>query len=136
MLEQTENLPILSFSLAPVCKHIRRYFGDDLHDGDVISLGGFQLRFDAEGAIPAGGYAQSTEATEEVIVTAEYRPVSVQQLPASVTVLDQQFIERRGAEHLEQLLNLAPNVNLSTGASRGRFVLIRGIGERQQHQLG
>jgi N-methylhydantoinase B len=36
MLEQTENLPILSFSLAPVCKHIRAYFGDDLHEGDVI----------------------------------------------------------------------------------------------------
>jgi N-methylhydantoinase B len=36
MLEQTENLPILSFSLAPVCKYIRRYFGDDLHEGDVI----------------------------------------------------------------------------------------------------
>jgi N-methylhydantoinase B len=36
MLEQTENLPILAFSLAPVCKHIRRYFGDDLHEGDVI----------------------------------------------------------------------------------------------------
>ncbi|HCX33920.1 MAG TPA: hydantoin utilization protein B [Rhodocyclaceae bacterium] len=36
MLEQTENLPILAFSLAPVCKYIRRYFGDDLHPGDVI----------------------------------------------------------------------------------------------------
>ncbi len=36
MLEQTENLPILSFSLAPVCKHIRSYFGDDIHEGDVI----------------------------------------------------------------------------------------------------
>jgi N-methylhydantoinase B len=36
MLEQTENLPILSFSLAPVCKHIRKYFDGDLHDGDVI----------------------------------------------------------------------------------------------------
>lgn len=36
MLEQTENLPILAFSLAPVCKYIRSYFGDDLHPGDVI----------------------------------------------------------------------------------------------------
>jgi N-methylhydantoinase B len=36
MLEQTENLPILAFSLAPVCKHIRAYFGDDIHPGDVI----------------------------------------------------------------------------------------------------
>ena len=29
MLEQTENLPILAFSLAPVCKYIKQYFGDD-----------------------------------------------------------------------------------------------------------
>jgi N-methylhydantoinase B len=36
MLEQTENLPILSFSLGPVCKHILAYYGDDLHPGDVI----------------------------------------------------------------------------------------------------
>ena len=36
MLEQTENLPILAFSLAPVCKHLRAAFGDDLHPGDVI----------------------------------------------------------------------------------------------------
>jgi N-methylhydantoinase B len=36
MLEQTENLPILSFSLGPVCKYIIEYFGDDIHPGDVI----------------------------------------------------------------------------------------------------
>ncbi len=36
MLEQTENLPILSFSLGPVCKYIVDYFGDDIHPGDII----------------------------------------------------------------------------------------------------
>lgn len=36
MLEQKENLPILAFSLQPVCKYIIDYFGDDIHDGDVI----------------------------------------------------------------------------------------------------
>ena len=36
MLEQTENLPILAFSLAPVCKHIRQTFDGDIHDGDVF----------------------------------------------------------------------------------------------------
>jgi N-methylhydantoinase B len=36
MLEQTENLPILSFSLAPVCKYIRKFFGDEIYPGDVI----------------------------------------------------------------------------------------------------
>ena len=36
MLEQCENLPILAFSLGPVCEYILKYFGDDIHEGDVI----------------------------------------------------------------------------------------------------
>jgi N-methylhydantoinase B len=36
MLEQTENLPILSFSLGPVCEYIVNYFGDEIFPGDVI----------------------------------------------------------------------------------------------------
>jgi N-methylhydantoinase B len=36
MLEQTENLPILSFSLGPVCEHIVNYFGEEIYAGDVI----------------------------------------------------------------------------------------------------
>ncbi|MBI2967646.1 MAG: hydantoinase B/oxoprolinase family protein [Bacteroidetes bacterium] len=36
MLEQTENLPILSFSLGPVCKEIIKTFGSEIYPGDVI----------------------------------------------------------------------------------------------------
>ena len=36
MLEQTENLPILSFSLGPVCEHIAETFRGDVHPGDVF----------------------------------------------------------------------------------------------------
>jgi len=36
MLEQTENLPILSFSLGPVCEYIVKYYGDEIYPGDVI----------------------------------------------------------------------------------------------------
>lgn len=36
MLEQTEYIPILAFAIQPVCKHIIDYFGDDIHQGDVI----------------------------------------------------------------------------------------------------
>ncbi len=36
MLEQCENLPILAFSLGPVCEYIIDYYGDDIHEGDVI----------------------------------------------------------------------------------------------------
>ena len=36
MLEQTENLPILSFSLGPVCKVIIEQYGKNIFPGDVI----------------------------------------------------------------------------------------------------
>lgn len=36
MLEQCENLPILAFSLGPVCEYLLEYYGDELYDGDVI----------------------------------------------------------------------------------------------------
>ena len=45
MLEQTENLPILSFSLGPVCEHIAKKYqgnvfpGDVFFHNDVFSLG-------------------------------------------------------------------------------------------------
>lgn len=36
MLEQTENLPILAFSLGPVCQYIIEYFGEEIYPGDII----------------------------------------------------------------------------------------------------
>ena len=36
MLEQTENLPILSFSLGPVCEHIAETFRGKVYPGDVF----------------------------------------------------------------------------------------------------
>ncbi|MDX2463299.1 MAG: TonB-dependent receptor [Porticoccus sp.] len=69
---------------------------------------------------------------EEVIVTAEFRDVSVLDTGNSISVISSDTIDRREARHLEQVLNLVPNVNYSSGASRGRFIQIRGIGERSQ----
>ncbi len=36
MLEQTEYIPVLAFALQPACEHVIRFFGDDIHPGDVI----------------------------------------------------------------------------------------------------
>ncbi|HEY3076127.1 MAG TPA: hydantoinase B/oxoprolinase family protein, partial [Burkholderiales bacterium] len=36
MLEQTEYIPVLAFALQPACENVLRFFGDDLHPGDVI----------------------------------------------------------------------------------------------------
>ncbi|AOS96238.1 Pesticin receptor precursor [Microbulbifer aggregans] len=84
-------------------------------------------------AVHASAETESTEnGLEEVIVTGQLRDTRQLDLPTSVSVVDGATIAARGATNLEQLLNLAPNVNFSAGASRGRFVQIRGIGERSQ----
>ena len=68
----------------------------------------------------------------EVVVQSDLRRASLFETAASLSILDQQIIELREAKHLERLINLIPNVNFSSGASRGRFFQIRGIGERSQ----
>ena len=76
----------------------------------------------------------AAEPLTEIVVTAELLEDNALQLPNSVTVIDNQAITQRSAQHLEDLLNLAPNVNFASGASRGRFIQIRGIGERSEFQ--
>jgi outer membrane receptor protein involved in Fe transport len=69
---------------------------------------------------------------ERITVSSDFRNQDIQNLAASVSVIGEQLIEDRQAQHLEELLNLAANVNFASGASRGRFIQIRGIGERSQ----
>lgn len=72
------------------------------------------------------------ESLPTLLVNADFRPAEAQDIPVSLTTIDDEIIESRGAQHLENVLNLAPNVNLSSGASRGQFFQIRGIGERSE----
>ncbi len=75
--------------------------------------------------------AAQTELSTQT-VKADFRHTQVQQLPEATTVVGAEQIDARSAEHLEQILSFAPNVNFSSGSSRGRYYLIRGIGERSQ----
>ncbi|MFW6339868.1 MAG: TonB-dependent receptor [Wenzhouxiangella sp.] len=87
-------------------------------------------------ATPAQGQndndSETEELTDRIVVTADFRPVNLFDLSGSATVIDAQTARQRNAAHLEDVLNLAPNVNFSSGASRGRFFQIRGIGARSQ----
>ncbi|MBV1904769.1 MAG: TonB-dependent receptor [Pseudomonadales bacterium] len=69
---------------------------------------------------------------EEILVTAEFRERSLLKTANSTSILSADTIARTRASHLSQLLNQAPNVNYASGASRGRFIQIRGVGERSQ----
>ncbi len=76
--------------------------------------------------------AATADRIDEVVVTARLLPKPQDAMAASVSVLSHALIRERQARHFEELLNATPNVNYSAGASRGRFVQIRGIGERSQ----
>ncbi len=71
---------------------------------------------------------------EEILVTAEFRTTPLLEQASSTSVIGALAIEQRTALHLQDILNLAPNVNYASGASRARFFQIRGIGERSQFQ--
>ncbi len=80
----------------------------------------------------ANAQEDSSIVLEEIIVNADYRQSSLNDISSSVTVLDANLIQQKNAQHLEDILFNAPNVNFSSGASRARFYQIRGIGERGQ----
>lgn len=67
-----------------------------------------------------------------LVVSADFRPNNAHDTPVSLTTIDKETMASRGAQHIEDILNLAPNVNVSSGASRGQYFQIRGIGERSQ----
>jgi iron complex outermembrane receptor protein len=81
----------------------------------------------------APALAQPAAAIEEIVVTADFRRSGIDDIAASISVLDDQLIKDKNARHLEDILNNAPNVNFASGASRARFIQIRGIGERAQY---
>ncbi|MEE4639850.1 MAG: TonB-dependent receptor [Wenzhouxiangella sp.] len=97
-------------------------------------LAGLWLVFPlAASSQPKDAYeSEADELSDRIVVTAEFRPVGLNDLSGSATVIDAETARQRNAAHLEDVLNLAPNVNFSSGASRGRFFQIRGIGSRSQ----
>ena len=83
----------------------------------------------------AGGsrdHAADPSLLHEIVVTAAFRETRLADLPGATSVFDETTVRQRSATHLDEILNAAPNVNFAAGASRGRFVQIRGIGERSQ----
>ncbi|WP_462157292.1 TonB-dependent receptor [Pseudoalteromonas sp. GB56] len=69
---------------------------------------------------------------ERIIVTGDFKSESIQELSASASLFSEIEIASRDAKYLDELLNQAANVNFTAGASRGRFVQVRGIGLRSQ----
>ena len=76
-------------------------------------------------------YAEDGE-LEKILVTGDFQKESIQTLSASASLFSDHEINQRGAKFLDEMLASAANVNFTSGASRGRYVQIRGVGLRSQ----
>lgn len=75
---------------------------------------------------------QTDKALEVIEVTSNFRQANLMKTSGSISVVDADKIVKNGAMHTQDLLGNFANVNFSSGASRGNFVQIRGIGLRSQ----
>jgi outer membrane receptor protein involved in Fe transport len=91
----------------------------------------FLMAFGA-GQVPAE--TESDSLLQEITVTATLRSAPVVDVPASVTVLDQQTLRDAGRTNFEDVLALVPNLNWSGDTSLPRYFQLRGIGELEQYQ--
>lgn len=74
----------------------------------------------------------SEQDIEHLVVKGDFRQHNLQQVAGSVAVLTEQDLQRQSAQHLDDALRQFANVNFAAGASRGRFIQIRGMGERSE----
>src|SRR5688500_5352791 len=77
---------------------------------------------------------QGSEAPEEIIVTAEFRAMRIEELPVSVSVLDAATLRATTEQHFEEALRQVPNLTLSGEGSRARYFQLRGVGELEQYE--
>jgi len=71
---------------------------------------------------------------EEVVVTATLREQTLEQTPASVSVLGARTLRDSGRQHFEDVLTSVPNLHWAAGTSRPRYFQVRGIGELEQYE--
>ncbi len=71
---------------------------------------------------------------DEIVVTADFRARATTELPASISILDAETLQKGAVQHLEELLDRIPNLNWSGDGHRARHLQIRGIGELEQYQ--
>ena len=87
---------------------------------------GFAVSADTNPAV------DTTTDIERIAIKGDFRQSSVQQISGSLAVVSEQDAQRQTSQHLEDLLQQIGNVNFAAGASRGRHLQVRGIGERSE----
>lgn len=83
----------------------------------------------------AAAQAQDTRVLEEVLVTAQKRSQSVQDIPLAVTALSATMLDERGITDIASLATSVPGMHFSESGNNTR-ITIRGIGTEQTTVTG
>ena len=85
----------------------------------------------------APGLAQAAAETalDTIVVTASRQPIELARVGASVTVLDRDFIERRQAMFVADLLRAVPGVAVSRSGGLGKQTQLRMRGAEGNHVM-
>ncbi len=69
---------------------------------------------------------------EPIVVGADFREHNLSQVSNSVSIITEKDIYDKASQSFIETIAATPNVNFSAGASKAKYVQIRGIGERSQ----
>ena len=69
---------------------------------------------------------------DPIVVGADFREQNLSQVAGSVSIISEADIYDKAAQSFVEVVAAEPNVNFSSGASKAKYIQIRGIGERSQ----
>jgi len=69
---------------------------------------------------------------DPIVVGADFRDQNLSQVSSSVSVISEKDIYDKASQSFLETIAATPNVNFSSGASKAKYIQIRGIGERSQ----
>jgi len=75
---------------------------------------------------------QENNDLDPIVVSADFREAKLSQTSNAVTVIGEEKLYDKSSEAFIETLSSTPNVNFSSGASKAKYIQIRGIGERSQ----
>jgi len=76
--------------------------------------------------------AEETITLDPIVIGADFREKKLSQTSNSVTVIGEDEVYDKASKSFVETLASTPNVNFSSGASKAKYIQIRGIGERSQ----
>ena len=71
---------------------------------------------------------------DPIVVGSDFRAKKLSKTSNSVTVIGEEEVYDKASQTLIETLASSPNVNFSAGASKAKYIQIRGIGERSQFE--